>query len=175
MKFGRRLKNLNRIIETLYFYRDIIGVIAFLIIYFFSEVNFNKIYLALFLISLGFLFRILGYLYLGDIGYSLKFRNEFLVVNGIYRYFRHPIYLGNFFILIGFLQILKIPILLYLGIIIFFLVEYSLFIYYEEKIAFNKSKNIKIIEKKPSFKNCLKELRTLFLILFSLLLFFLKI
>lgn len=172
MKFGRRLK---RIIEILYFYRDITGVIIFLIIYPFSKISFNKIYLGLFLIFLGLLFRILGYLYLGDRGYSLKFRNEYLVVNGIYRYFKHPIYLGNFLILTGFLWFLKLPFFLFLGVFIFFLIEYSLFIYYEEKIAFGKNQNFKIIIVKPSLKNCLKELKTVLLILFGLFLFFLKI
>lgn len=172
MRFGRRLK---RIIEDLYFYRDIIGVLIFFIIYLFSEISFNKIYLAIPFILSGLLLRILGYLYLGDIGYSLKFRNKFLIINGIYCYFKHPIYLGNFFILFGFLQFLKMPLSLYYGVIIFFLIEYSLFIYYEEKVAFNKNENFKIIEAKPSFRNCLKELKTLVLILLSLFLFFLKI
>ncbi len=172
MRFGRRLK---RIIEILYFYRDITGIIIFLIIYLFSEISFNKIYLGLFLIFLGLLLRLLGYFYLGDRGYSLKFKNEYFVTNGIYHYFKHPIYLGNFFILIGFLWFLKLPLFLSLGVIIFFLIEYSLFIYYEEKIAFNKNQNFKIIKVKPSLRNCLKELKTLFLILLSLFLFFLKI
>ncbi|MCS7249744.1 MAG: phosphatidylethanolamine N-methyltransferase family protein [candidate division WOR-3 bacterium] len=175
MRFGRKLKNLKRLIEILFFYRDITGVFAFFIVYLFSEISFNKLYLAIPFILLGLFLRIWGYFYLGDIGYSLKFRNKFLVVNGIYRYLKHPIYLGNFLILIGFLLFLKMPIIFLLGIIIFFLTKYSLFIYYEEKIAFNKTQNFKIIKVKPSFKNCLKELKTISLILLALFLFFLKI
>lgn len=175
MKSGIRLKRLKKVIETFYYYRDIIGVSGFLILYIFSHLNFNNIYLSLLFISLGFIFRALGYLYLGEIGYSLHFQNKFLIINGIYRYFRHPIYLGNFFILIGFLQLLKMPLIFYLTIIIFFIIEYSLFIYYEEKIAFKENKDFKIIRKSPSFRNCLRELKTVFLILLALFLFLLKI
>jgi len=174
MKSGKRSKKIKKFIETLYYYRDIIGVIGFLILYIFSQINIKNFYRSLAIVFLGLIFRLLGYFYLGNIGYSLKFQNQFLVVNGIYSYFRHPIYLGNFFILFGFLLFLKLPVFLYFITILFFVIEYSLFIYQEE-ISFKENKKIKIIKASPSFKNCLGELKTLVLILLVFFLFFLKV
>uniref|UniRef100_A0A7V3ZUP6 DUF1295 domain-containing protein n=1 Tax=candidate division WOR-3 bacterium TaxID=2052148 RepID=A0A7V3ZUP6_UNCW3 len=173
MKYGKRSKKIKKFIETLYYYRDIIGVIGFLILYIFSEINIKNFYRSLVIVFLGLIFRLLGYFYLGNIGYSLKFQSEFIVVNGIYRYFRHPIYLGNFFILLGFLLFLKVPVLFYFITILFFVIEYSLFVYQEE-VIFKENKKIKII-KSSSLKNCAGELKTLILILLVFFLFFLKI
>jgi protein-S-isoprenylcysteine O-methyltransferase Ste14 len=174
MKSGKKLKKIKKITEILYYYRDIIGVGGFLILYIFSEINIKNFHWSLIIVFFGLIFRLLGYFYLGDIGYSLKFQDQFLIVNGIYSYFRHPIYLGNFFILIGFLLFLKMPVWLYSITVLFFVIEYSLFIYQEE-IILKENKEIKIVKNSPSLKNCLGELKTVILVLLAFLLFFLKI
>jgi len=174
MKSGKKLKKIKKITEILYYYRDIIGVGGFLILYIFSEINIKNFHRSLVIVFFGLIFRLLGYFYLGDIGYSLKFQDQFLIVNGIYSYFRHPIYLGNFFILIGFLLFLKMPVWLYSITVLFFVIEYSLFIYQEE-IILKENKEIKIVKNSPSLKNCLGELKTIILVLLAFLLFFLKI
>ncbi len=120
-------------------YRGYLPVIPGLILIFFSNLSRNSIIVSIFFVILGEFLRIYSVAYTGKETRSNKTKAETLISDGPYSMVRNPIYLGNFFIGLGFIFLFNVwmpyIILLY---IFFFSVEYGIIISVEEKFLFEK-------------------------------------
>ena len=120
-------------------YRGYLPVIPGLILIFFSNLSRNSIIVSIFFVILGEFIRIYSVAYTGKETRSNKTKAETLISDGPYSMVRNPIYLGNFFIGLGFIFLFNVwmpyIILLY---IFFFSVEYGIIISVEEKFLFEK-------------------------------------
>jgi len=112
-------------------------------------------------ILLGIGIRLWASGYLGIRARSRNIEGKFKIANGPYRILKHPLYCGNFFLVIGTILLYKPPIWLGIALVIIFLLEYSIIIYTEEKIL----KNSPIQKIKFSIKNLKNEFSTLIVLL----------
>ncbi len=71
--------------------------------------------------------------YIGQTARSREFRSQFRIVSGPYKFLRHPLYIGNFFLVIGTILLFHPRNWLAAIILLSFLIEYGLFVYAEEK------------------------------------------
>ncbi|NPV13365.1 hypothetical protein HPY86_00305 [candidate division WOR-3 bacterium] len=122
----------------LFRWRGVIGFLAFAIVYFFGKPTIRSCLAGLPLIFAGLLLRFWA---MGHIGAAARARTvgvEKVVKSGPYRIFPHPIYAGNFLLVLAVLVCLKPDLRLALGVVLGFLIEYGL-IAYAEKQALGQS------------------------------------
>lgn len=93
----------------------------------------NHIILPIVLFVIGLGIRIWAAGYIGKTARGQEFRSRFRITGGPYRFLRHPLYIGNLFLVVG--TILLFNPLFWLAVIIIalFLIEYGFFICAEEK------------------------------------------
>ena len=124
--------------------RQVIGLLLVAVCAYFARPDSGTVSIGLALAVLGQVFRIYAAGYI--------FKNKQLASTGPYSLVRHPLYLGNFIILIGF-TIASANLYVAAGVVVFFLVWYPAAIAYEDsklEIIFGEdwrewSKNIRAI------------------------------
>lgn len=94
--------------------------------------------------------------YIGKTARGREFRSQFRITAGPYRFLRHPLYIGNFFLVLGTILLFNPPLWLAAIVIMLFLIEYGFFVYAEEKF-------LKDLPKQPekfAFRHLRHELST---------------
>jgi protein-S-isoprenylcysteine O-methyltransferase Ste14 len=96
---------------------------------------------------------------------------QFVIVNGPYRCFKHPLYLGNFFIVLGVIFFFNPPMWLAILLMCLFTLEYSI-------IAFNELNYLRDLPKrrvKFKFSSARGEISTVLILIITYLLFLAKL
>jgi len=140
----------------LYRYRGIIAALFFILVLAFARPTKNRIYPAVF-IATGLAIRIWAIGYIGKEARDNKFSTKQKIVNGPYRYLKHPLYWGNLFLVIGVLCLFGVPQWLFILLILVFCVEYLLIIGAEKDYL----KTLPKINKKFRVNNIKYELSTI--------------
>ncbi len=153
-----------------YKYRGIIGVFVFLLMFYFSKPNYEN-FLSHILIIFGLLIRLWGAGCIGEKSRTQELSALYRIISGPYRILRHPLYIGNFFLVMGTVFLYNPPKCLKILIIMAFLIEYSIIIAAEEKHL--KGLPTRII--KFSFKNLKSELSTILIMTAIYLIYFLRL
>ncbi len=110
----------------LFRWRGVIGFLAFAVVYLFGKPTIKSCLTGLPLIFAGLILRFWA---MGHIGAAARVRTvgvEEVVKSGPYRIFSHPIYAGNFLLVLAVLICLKPDLRLALGVVLGFLIEYGL-------------------------------------------------
>lgn len=124
----------NRVVRVgrlLYRYRAVIAAPFFIVLFVFSRPHHSPCVLASLLILTGLLIRIWAAGYIGRWSRKNEFQAEFIITNGPYRLIKHPLYAGNFLIVVGVVLLFNAPLWLSMLLISLFIVEYSTIIYSE--------------------------------------------
>lgn len=103
--------------------RQVIGLLMVAVCAYFAKPDSGTVSIGLALVVVGQVFRIYAAGYI--------FKNKQLASTGPYALVRHPLYLGNFIILIGF-TIASANLYVVAGVILFFLIWYPAAIAYED-------------------------------------------
>jgi hypothetical protein len=106
--------------------RGLIGTIAFVILWFAGRPGLESCLNSLSLILPGLILRFWTAGYIGPESRKNEISARRIVTDGPYRYFRHPLYLGNFALVGGFVIALKPPVVFGLGTLVGFLLIYGL-------------------------------------------------
>ncbi len=129
----------NRILwfgQFLFRYRVIIAIPFFILLVIFSRpTNYSTAVILCFVYGMAIRFWAAGYL--GGKARGNRFSGEHVIVSGPYKYLKHPLYLGNFFLVLGTILLFNPELWLSAVLISVFIIQYSL-IGYAEK-AFLKS------------------------------------
>ncbi len=167
----------------LYRYRGIIGLIAFWFVYLCATPENKAIFLSLPLVLLGLTIRVWAIGYIGKHSRTKEIYAPMLITSGPYRYIKHPLYLGNFFLVMGVLLALSATFIISVIVLFLFLIEYLLFIHAEEKylkVKFskeNQTQNCARFNSAQGFnwQNVLMEINTITIIIVIYGLIILKI
>lgn len=116
-------------------------------------------------ILVGLLIRFWAAGYIGKDARAIEFSTGCRIINAPYKYLKHPLYIGNFFLVLGVVLLYNPPIWFAGLIIIFFFIEYTLIILSELHYLKN------LPEKKVKFKlaNCQGEISTIVVVAFIIL------
>ena len=142
MTYSDRILNLGRFF---YRYRAVIAVPFFILLVLLSNPLASKltnnIHPLLFpppfrarimkgdiLILLGMAIRIWAAGYIGPKSRSSGFLTDCRIINGPYQYLKHPLYIGNFFLVLGVVVLYNPPVWLATLLLIVFLTEYAVII-----------------------------------------------
>ncbi len=120
-----------RVGRVFYKYRAVIAVPFFIVLVVLSRLPHSLYILSYLLIVTGLLLRIWAAGYIGARSRKKEFSADFVVINGPYHYLKHPLYLGNFFLVVGVVFLFNPPPWLTILLIALFIVEYSMIIYSE--------------------------------------------
>ena len=116
----------------LYRWRGVIGFIAFWIIWYFSRTNWQMMVFGFPFIIISLIARFWASGYIGKESRDKELAVNTLITNGPYRYIRNPLYLGNFFLTLGVILGLNLPIYFIVLIIVLFWIYYTMIIKAEE-------------------------------------------
>ena len=146
----------------LFRYRGVIGLSAFILVYIFAKPQYDKILASLPFILIGLVLRAWAVGYIGKNARSKEINPALpqsqtaksqlvsdnirkgwvnapaLITAGPYRFIRHPLYLGNFFLTLGVLIALVSPFCLAITVMILFVIEYYFIIKSEGKFLTEK-------------------------------------
>ncbi len=103
----KRLSLTARLGRFLFRYRQVTGAAGFILIFIFGMSDRRSLLEGLVLIIPGLLLRFWTAGYIGKESRKPEISGSRLVVSGPYRYFRHPLYLGNFALVAGMVVSLK--------------------------------------------------------------------
>lgn len=120
----------------LYRYRGIIAVPFFIILVIFSRPSSPRIAPYIFLAT-GIVLRVWAAGYIGPASRQNTFAGDYVITNGPYRYVKHPLYLGNFFLVLGVMSLFNPPAWLAIILIGLFIVEYTLIVRAEQNYLTN--------------------------------------
>jgi protein-S-isoprenylcysteine O-methyltransferase Ste14 len=123
---------INKIGKLLYKYRALIAVPFFVFLVFKSQ-PVGSLLVPVGLTLIGLVIRAWATGYIGRNARSQEFRSQYRIASGPYKILRHPLYIGNFFLVAGTVCLFNPRGWLAAGLIGMFLAEYGLFIYCEEK------------------------------------------
>ncbi|OYD14226.1 hypothetical protein CH333_08520 [candidate division WOR-3 bacterium JGI_Cruoil_03_44_89] len=120
-------------------YRGCIPVLPCLVLILLSNPCRKPVVVSLLLVVFGELIRILSTAYIGGRSRSSEIKAKRLISDGPYSRVRNPIYIGNFFIGLGFVFLFNVWVSYILPIYIsLFLVEYAIIINTEENFLLTK-------------------------------------
>lgn len=139
-----------RLGQSLYRLRAVSAVPFFIILLVFARPC-SLYVLVSFLIVIGLLLRIWAAGYIGKQSRKNEFCADFVITNGPYRYVKHPLYLGNFFLVGGVILLFNAPLWLSIFLIVLFIAEYSIIIHSEMRFLKNlarKEADFKLINVK---------------------------
>lgn len=119
--------------KFLFRWREIIGATAFLAVYLFGNPSHRSCFRGLPFILAGLILRFWAMGYIGASARTRTIEIRKVVSNGPYRIFPHPLYAGNFMLVIGVLIVLNLDIRLALGVVAGFWGEYGLIARAEEQ------------------------------------------
>lgn len=114
----------------LFRYRGVIALPFFILLFICSGPGTNVI-IAFILIISGLCLRIWAAGYLGVRGRKKVFVADYVIINGPFKYLKHPLYIGNFLLVFGVNVLYNPPIWLIFIIFSLFIAIYSIFIYCE--------------------------------------------
>lgn len=150
--------------KILYRYRAAIAVLFFLLLVLSGQTpRYGFIPYVIVLLGLAVRFWAAGYV--GKAARAASFKTTYRVVNGPYKYLKHPLYMGNFFLVIGVIFLFNPPFPHTFLFIAFFLIEYAI-------IAVSEMHYVHTLTKKTShfsIGRALSEVST-FLVVFIILL-----
>ncbi len=117
-----------------FFYRQrsFIAVLFFSLLIFFGGPDEKAILPHLFIIS-GLFMRLWATGYIGEISRGKEVTAEYRIVSGPFGFFRHPLYIGNFLLVLGVIFLYNPPFWFGMILVAMFLFEYLIIIYVEEK------------------------------------------
>ncbi len=125
--------------EWIFKHRGYLPVLPCLVIIFFSNPSQRAMVASLFLVAFGETIRLLSVAYIGGRTRNDRTNAEKLVTNGPYSIVRNPIYVGNFFIGLGYIFLFNVWMpYIFLIYIPLFLVEYGIIMNVEENFLLSK-------------------------------------
>jgi protein-S-isoprenylcysteine O-methyltransferase Ste14 len=153
------VKSITKVSRHLFRYRAAIGVVFFALLLFFAKPV--SMIAGHILILVGMVLRFWAAGYIGPDARKHEFLAEYGISNGPYRLLKHPLYIGNFLLVLGVLVLYNPPRRLGALYIILFVIMYTLIVLGERDFLAQKK------EQKVSFKlsNLTGEISTL-LVLF---------
>lgn len=132
------LKNGSDIGEKLFRARDYTPVPFLLLALLFERPKVGCVTLGCFLILFGELIRIYSVSFIGGISRTRKGSlGARLVTEGAFSIVRNPLYVGNFFIILGVCLFSSVPWLIFLGVS-FFVIQYYFIVQYEEGLLVDR-------------------------------------
>ena len=163
------LKSFKQIIQLgkfLFRYRAIIATPFFILLVILSKPT-NVLTSAIISSLIGIGIRIWAAGYIGVEARSTKFSGQFVITNGPYKYLKHPLYLGNFFLILGIIILFNPAVWFALLLIFLFIFEYSIIILSE----LDYLKNLPKKKAKLKFTNCRAEISTIVIMLLIFLIY----
>ena len=118
-------------------------------------------------ILIGLLIRFWAAGYIGEKARAAKFTAQYRIINGPYKFIKHPLYLGNFFLVLG-------VILLFNPVIWFAVIIIALFLLFYSLMIVSEMDHLKDLPKKISgfaLTNCKGEISTLSVVLLIFLIY----
>jgi len=159
-------KLLIQIGQLLYKFRAWIAVPFFILLVILSRPGHIKI-IPYFIIFIGLIIRFWAAGYIGKKARATNFSTGCWIINAPYKYLKHPLYVGNFFLVLGVVLLFNPAIWFAVLIMVLFLFVYTL-------IIMSESNYLKDLPKtKAHFKlvNCKGEISTIFVVLFIILVY----
>jgi protein-S-isoprenylcysteine O-methyltransferase Ste14 len=147
--------------KYLFQYRAVIAVFFFILLLFYARPVHSTI--GHIFVLIGLALRIWAAGYIGPAARKNEFTAEYIVSNGPYRYTKHPLYAGNFFLVLGVLLLFNPPRWLAALYIAAFVIIYAI-IALGEKQYLEKKAPRKVPCKLSNLKGELSTLLMLFLI-----------
>lgn len=117
--------------RLLFRWRGVIGFLAFVVVYIFGHPSIKSICAGLPFLFAGLILRFWAMGYIGARARTRTIQVDEVVNSGPYRIFPHPIYAGNFLLVLAFLVCLNPDFKLALGVGLGFVIEYGLIAYAE--------------------------------------------
>lgn len=154
--------------EILFRVRAIIGLFSFIVVYIFAKPTIPSFLQGLTLLIIGLALRFWTAGYIGSDARSGKISAQNIVTGGPYRYFRHPLYLGNFAIVAGMLIALKPPLTIALLIMLGFILIYGLIA--RSETQFLEQSDLEIVAARFSLQRAKSEWHTWLVTALALLL-----
>ncbi len=163
------MNNLVLLGRFFYRYRNIIALPFFVLLVLFSQPGVNTIFAHAF-VAAGVLIRLWAAGHIGEKARGRAITAEKRIISGPYYVLKHPLYLGNLFLVSGTILLYNPVFWLGLLIIAVFLLEYSIIIYAEES-------NLKQLRRERinfSLKNLKGEISTIIILILVYAVYFLK-
>lgn len=146
--------------RLLYRYRGLIALPFFAFLVIFGRPEIKNIIPHL-LTLLGITIRLWASGYIGSISRGYEISGDYRVINGPYKIFPHPLYLGNLFLVLGTIVLFNPPVWYGMTLIIIFIIEYSIISIAEK----NHFKNLPEKKINFSFHNLKGEIYTIIVII----------
>ena len=127
---------LTQLSKYLFKYRAAIAVFFFIILLFYAKPVCSTT--GHIFILIGLAIRIWAAGYIGPAARKNEFTAEYIVSNGPYRYTKHPLYAGNFFLVVGVLLLFNPPLWLTALYITLFVIIYTLIAFGERRYLEDK-------------------------------------
>jgi protein-S-isoprenylcysteine O-methyltransferase Ste14 len=158
--------NIARLGGVLFCYRRIIALLFFILLVFYARPTPPRLAPAL-LLSVGMALRIWAAGYIGPAARQSTFYATSVIISGPYRLLKHPLYIGNFFLVLGVILLFNPPIVLASMLVVLFIIEYTAIIVAERKYL----KNMPHSNVPFRWRNARGELSTLFVLIFIVLVY----
>lgn len=117
---------------------------------------------------IGLAIRLWAAGYIGQKSRGNKFAGEFKIINGPYRYLKHPLYLGNLFLVLGVILLFNPSFLFGIFLVILFLIEYTIIINAENSYL----RNLTSIKTKFKLSNVKSEISTIIILTVIYIIYF---
>ncbi len=154
------MKEIDHLSKYLFRYRAFIGAVFFILLVIFANPVSSAIGHALVLI--GIALRLWAAGYIGPDARKRRFHAEHIVQNGPYRLLHHPLYIGNFLMVLGVIIVYNPPLSLGILYLVLFVIMYTVISVGEQ--AFLKGRPVKQMAFR--FGNLAGELSTLIVVFF---------
>ncbi len=159
----RVIINIGRL---LYRYRAVIAVPFFILLVIFSRPGYIKI-IPYFIIFIGLTIRFWAAGYIGKKARATTFSTGCRIINAPYKYLKHPLYVGNFFLVLGVVLLFNPTIWFAVLIMVLFLLVYTLIIMSES----NYLKDLPKTKAHFQLVNCKGEISTIIIVLVIVLMY----
>jgi protein-S-isoprenylcysteine O-methyltransferase Ste14 len=156
--------------QLLYKFRVWIAVPFFILLVIFSRPGYIKI-IPYFMIFIGLIIRFWAAGYIGTKARTTNFSTGCRIINAPYKYLKHPLYIGNFFLVLGVVLLFNPVIWFGVLVMVLFLLVYML-------IIMSESHYLKDLpETKAHFRlvNCKGEISTITVVIVVLLIHYLVV
>ena len=154
--------------QFLFRYRAWIAVPFFILLVIFSRPDRIRIIPSIILL-IGFFIRFWAAGYIGQRARATGFFTGHRIINGPYKYLKHPLYIGNFFLVLGIVLLFNPVLWFAVLILILFFFIYTLIIISESDYL----KDLPETKAHFKFANCRGEISTVVIVIFILLILYL--
>ncbi|MGB9721040.1 MAG: methyltransferase family protein [bacterium] len=152
-----------------YRYRDVITLPFLLLLFILGRTESRTILPHLFIIC-GIVIRLWSAGYIGEKSRGRQITADYKIISAPYRILRHPLYIGNFLLVLGTIILYNPPLWYGLLLMIIFMFEYSVIIFAEEKYLRNvQTKKVGFI-----YSNLKGEVSTIIVMVVIYLIYFAK-